>query len=291
LSTSAASKPSFANIGQAYHLALAGAAGALFGLYLYVELVSAQSVYVRDAFAGVAIGGAVGFFLNSSGPFRDGAWLKLARAATWGAIAGAIGGAAGLVLGEFVIGWFRGGLIGRAVSWAVLGLAIGISQGLAERSTQRLAYGVLGGTIGGAVGGFLFEALRLLFGNRYDLSQSLGIVILGAGLGIFLALVEQALRRAWVLVLSGRQEGRSYLLSRPKSALGLDERAEVGLFADPLIARRHAEIETTSRGYVLRNHAEAGRTLVNGKPVPLEVLLNDGDRITLGQTQILFRRR
>ena len=88
------------NARQAYDLALAGAAGALFGLYLYVELVHARygeavyalPVYLRDALAGVAIGGAVGFFLNASGPFRDGAWLKLARAAAWGAGAGAIGG-------------------------------------------------------------------------------------------------------------------------------------------------------------------------------------------------------
>ena len=38
-------------------------------------------------------------------------------------------------------------------------------------------------------------------------------MILGAGLGLFLALVEQALRRAWVQVLRGRQEGRIYLLA------------------------------------------------------------------------------
>ncbi len=280
-----------ANARQAYELAIAGAIGAVFGLYLYTELVQASSVYVRDAFAGVAIGGTLGFFLNGSGPLRDGAWLKLARAGTWGAIAGAAGGAAGLVLGEFVIGWFRGGLVGRAVSWAVLGMGIGISQGLAERSRQRLIYGILGGTIGGAVGGYLFEALRLMFGNRYDLSQGLGIVILGAGLGLFLALVEQALRKAWVYVLSGRQEGRSYLLSHKISNLGLDERAEVGLFADPLIARRHAEIESTSRGYILRNHAEGGQTRLNGQLISAEAVLKDGDRLTLGQTQILFRQR
>ena len=48
----------------------------------------------------------------------------------------------------------------------------------------------------------------MALGNRYEMSQALGIVILGGGLGLFLALVEQALRRAWVQVQSGRQEGR-----------------------------------------------------------------------------------
>src|SRR4051794_41949159 len=104
----------YVNVRQAYDLALAGALGAIFGLYLYVELVRADSVLVRDALAGVALGGTIGFFLNASGPFRDGAWLKLARAATWGALAGAAGGAAGLGLGEGGIGWVPGGGGGRS---------------------------------------------------------------------------------------------------------------------------------------------------------------------------------
>jgi hypothetical protein len=288
-----------ANVRQAFDLAIAGAAGALFGLYLYVETIHARygdavyamPVYFRDALAGVAIGGSVGFFLNAAGPFRDGAWLRLARSASWGALAGAIGGAIGLVFGEVVIGWFKGGLLGRAVSWSVLGLGIGVSQGLADRSRRRLIYGLLGGLLGGAVGGYLFEALRLAMGNRYDLSQGLGIVILGAGLGVALALVEQVLRRAWIVVLSGRQEGRTYLLDRPSSTLGLDERAEIGLFADPQIARRHGAIESTPRGYLLYDLDAQGRTRVNGSVVSGQTPLCNGDRIQLGQTLLVFRQR
>ncbi len=105
-----------ANLRQAYDLALAGSLGGLFGLYLYVELVHAESVYVRDALAGLLIGGSLGVFLNAYSPFRDGAWLKLARSVAWGAPAAALGGAIGLVAGEFVIGVMRGGLLGRALS-------------------------------------------------------------------------------------------------------------------------------------------------------------------------------
>ncbi len=71
--------PGWASLRQAYDLALAGAIGALLGLYLYVEVVQAESVYVRDALAGLLIGGSTGFFLSAWGPFRDGAWHKLAR--------------------------------------------------------------------------------------------------------------------------------------------------------------------------------------------------------------------
>ena len=293
MSTSTTPTPKLrsANFRQAYDLALAGAIGALCGLYLDVELVRADSVWVRDALAGLAIGGSIGFFLGASGPSRDGAWLKLAREATWGTLSGAVGGSVGLVVGEVMLGTFQGGLVGRAVSWAILGIGIGASQGLATRSRQRLALGLIGGTIGGSVGGFLFEAMRKGMGDRYDLGQGLGIVILGAGLGLSLALVEQALRRAWVQVVRGRQEGRSYLLASKNSTLGLDEHAEVGLFGDPLVARKHAEIIINGPDYVLKSLAPNGRTRVNGEVVSDSRTLLDGDRIELGDTLLLFHRR
>jgi hypothetical protein len=260
-------------------------------LYLYVETVQTDSVYLRDALAGLIIGGSIGFFINAWGPRRDGAWRKLARAVSWGTPAAAIGGAIGLVLGEVVIGAFRGGLMGRALSWSVLGLGIGLAQGLADRSRQRLVFGLIGGGLGGFVGGYCFEALRLALGNRYDLSQALGIVILGSGLGLFLALVEQALRRAWVQILSGRQEGRIYLLAHQRCRLGLDERAEVGIFGDPAVARQHAEIEATPQGYEFHHLASQGSSKLNGKPVSGAEPLHDGDRLQLGQTMLVFRQR
>jgi hypothetical protein len=280
-----------ANLRQAYDLALTGALGALFGLYLYVECVQAESVYVRDTLAGLLIGGSLGVFLNAYGPLRDGAWLKLFRAVTLGAPAAALGGAIGLVAGEAVIGVFQGGLMGRAFSWSVLGLGIGIGQGIADRSRDRLVYGLIGGGLGGFIGGFLFEWLRVALGNRQSLGQALGMVVLGAGLGLCLALVEQALRRAWVQVLNGRQEGRIYLLSHPKCRMGLDERAEVGIFGDALVSRRHAEMESTAGRYVLRDLAGAGTTRVNGEAITAERTLIDGDRIELGRTLLVFRQR
>ncbi len=286
-----------ANIRQAYDLAVTGGLGALFGLYLYVEMVQAESVYVRDALAGLLIGGSLGFFLNAYGPVRDGAWQKLARSVAWGAPAAALGGAIGLVAGEVIIGLLRGGLLGRALSWAVLGLGIGLGQGLADRSRDRLIYGLAGGGLGGLLGGFLFESLGAALRNRPDASgtvgvaQAVAIVILGAGLGLCLALVEQVLRRAWIQVTNGRQEGRIYLLSHPRCRLGLDERAEIGIFGDPSVARRHAEIESTSRGYVLHHLAAPGTTRVNGAPVTTTQILNDGDRIELGRILLVFRQR
>ena len=290
-----------ANVRQAYDLALAGAIGGVLGLYLYTELAGTTTElaqadrlwWARDLLAGVAIGGAVGYCLNVIGPLRDGAVLKLVHASAWGAFAGAVGGAVGLIVGEAVLGGLKGGLAGRALSWAVLGVGIGVSQGIAERSRQRLVFGVLGGGLGGLGGGFLFEWFRAGFRTGYDprVAQGWGIVILGAGLGLGLALVEQALRRAWVQVLQGRQEGRTYLLGAGRSRIGLDEHAEVGLFGDREVARQHAAIEATGSGYVLHNFDGKGRTKVNGQPVAGPHRLRDGDRIELGRTLLVFRQR
>lgn len=280
-----------ANLRQAYDLALMGAMGALVGLYLYVESVQAGSVYVRDLLAGLLIGGSLGVFLNAYGPLRDGSRLKLMRAIALGATASALGGAAGLVAGEVVIGLLRGGLMGRAMSWAVLGLGIGLGQGLADRSRDRLVLGLIGGGLGGFLGGFLFEWLRVALGERHDLGQAAGIVTLGAGLGLCLALVEQALRRAWVQVLNGRQEGRVFLLSHARSRMGLDERAEVGLFGDSSVLRQHAAIESTPEGFRLVNLGPPAATRVNGKAVHAAEPIKDGDRIELGRTVLVFRQR
>jgi hypothetical protein len=185
----------------------------------------------------------------------------------------------------------QGGLLGRALSWAVLGLGIGLGQGIADRSRDRLVFGLVGGGLGGFLGGFLFEWLRVAMGDRLDVGQAVGIVTMGAGLGLCLALVEQAMRRAWVQVLNGRQEGRIYLLSHPRCRMGLDERAEVGLFGDPSVARRHAEIASHAGGYVLHDLAGAGTTRVNGDAVSGARPLRDGDRIELGRIHLIFRQR
>ncbi len=129
-------------------------------------------------------------------------------------------------------------------------------------------------------------------GNRYDLGQGLGIVMLGAGLGLSLALVEQALRRAWVQVLRGRQEGRAYLLGLED----LGPRARRAGRGRPLRRpdRRPSARRDRRRRPRLsssRSLAPPGRTKVNGEVVTGPRTLLDGDRIELGQTLLLFRRR
>ena len=105
------------------------------------------------------------------------------------------------------------------------------------------------------------------------------------------ASVEQALRRVWVQVLNGRQEGRSYSLGRGVSSFGLNEHATVGLFGDPSVARSHAEIEISTSGVTLKNLDVDGRTKRNGQPMAGSSPLQDGDTFELGGTRLIFRNR
>jgi hypothetical protein len=277
---------------QVVDLALGGGLGAIVGLYWYVELVRVDSLWVRNGLAGLCLGGCLGAFLNGVGSWRERAWLRLARGVVLGFLAGAAGGAIGLVLGEWILGGFRGGLLGRGVAWGILGLVIGSSQAVVQPSRERLFMGILGGGMGGFLGGVVFELLREAGGGaRYDLSQALGIVCLGGGLGLSLGLAERALREAWLVVGNGRQEGREYLLAGQRSVIGLDEHVEIGLFGDLTVERRHAAIERAGAGHQLHVLATRQPTRVNGELVKAARTLEDGDRIELGRTVVWYRKR
>ncbi len=152
-------------------------------------------------------------------------------------------------------------------------------------------YGLIGGGLGGFVGGFLFEWLRVALADRLDMSQALGIVILGAGLGLCSGAGRAGVAPGVGSGAERRQEGRIYLLAQRRCRLGLDERAEIGIFGDPAVARQHAEIEATPGGYFLHHLAAQSATRVNGTPVAKHQSLKDGDRIELGHTLLIFRQR
>ena len=91
--------------------------------------------------------------------------------------------------------------------------------------------------------------------------------------------------------MDARKAASTSWLVRDAASVSMDC-AEIGIFGDAAVARQHAEIESTPSGYVLHQLAPKASTRVNGKPVAgHEPFLNDGDRIELGQTLLVFRQR
>lgn len=258
---------------------------------------------------GAIIGGTIGFLVVSVDAIRDGALIRFARLGSYGFVLGAIGGALGMYIGDRVnralieeLGdrWYMAMLV-RGVGWTLLGVAIGMSEGIAARSLGRFSYGTIGGAIGGFVGGCLFmlfyqaglpQAGATGPSSAYIWSQALGLVILGASIGSLSALVQAVFQPACVRVLRGWQEGREYPLEKPASLLGREEHADIALFRDMKVEKKHAYIKRVGERYVLvNNSAPPEWTRVNEAPVSQAQDLNDGDRIQLGNVILRFHLR
>lgn len=270
------------------------------------------------AMLGVAIGAVEGAAVGSS--------QKLLRGVIAGAVIGAIGGVFGVMFGGQV---FRIALFGhdpdmlhethnildythvvlaRALGWTFLGAFPGLAAGAATLSPKRAVHGLVGGLIGGFLGGFAFDLVADTIGQptvgavafsqnqtgRIEIgmpSRVIGFTLIGLFTGFFIGLVEALFRQAWVRVLAGRNEGKDYIISKPLTVLGRDERADVPLFGDVNLAPQHAAIMMENGRHVLHDGGTSMGSIVNGQLVRQPLLLKDGDMIQLGQMRILFREK
>jgi hypothetical protein len=301
-------------VSRLYFNAVFGALGGLLGWMLFgvfgernpgsqTALLLLSYEDLNLLLGGAIIGGVIGYFVVSVEALRDLSLVRFARLASYGVLLGALGGAAGMLVGDKVNYAFIGvmgdslavRLLARGLGWSLLGMAVGMSEGFAARSLGKFSYGTLGGAIGGFIGGVLFEwfnsEARLQLGTDY-LSQALGLVILGACIGSLSALVQAAFQPASVRVLRGWQEGREYPLDKPASLLGREEHADIALFRDMKVEKRHAYIRRVQERYTLVNNgAPAEQTRVNDQSVTQSVELADGDRIQLGNVVLRFQLR
>jgi hypothetical protein len=300
--------------GRIYFNAVFGGLGGLLGWMLFGifgdKAAPTERLTSQLALGGALIGASIGYLLVGADALRDRSALRFFRLGTYGVVLGAAGGALGMVIGDQVlyllVGWIGSGkpgepltllgaMLARGLGWALLGVAIGVSEGLAARSLGKLSYGMVGGALGGFVGGALFGlAVELTRGRDVQgpLWGALGLVILGAMIGSLSALVQAAFEPASVRVVRGWQEGREYALARADNLLGRDEHADVALFRDMKVEKRHAVIRRTGKQYVLMNQdAPAAQTRVNGDPVSEARDLKDGDRIELGGVVLRFQLR
>jgi pSer/pThr/pTyr-binding forkhead associated (FHA) protein len=251
--------------------------------------------------SGLLIGAMIGLATGLS----LGTGKHVLRAVALGAGVGAIGGWVGVTIGQIIFGVLGAtipiaGLIGgRILGWSAFGALIGLSEGLIARSPKRMRNGLLGGAIGGALGGALFDFLAFTIGSVFGFalraegeagapSRAVGLTLIGAGIGLFIGLLEWLTRAAWVRVLYGRNEGKDYPIDRDGAYLGRDELADVPLRGDPQVAPRHAEIRMDGGGYVLVPLAPMA---VNGQPVSAPVELRDGDLLQIGSFQVQFQLR
>jgi len=186
-------------------------------------------------------------------------------------------------------------LIGRGSGWALIGAFIGVSPGVAVGSVKKMINGAVGGLIGGGVGGSVFEVLVWM--NRGGIAnfpppmiRFISFAITGVAIGLFIGLVEELTKVAWLVKLVGRNEGKEYVIFKPETILGRSEEADIPVFTDPDVAERHARVVVQGKRHTLEDLGSFAGTRVNNQSVS-KVVLRDGDMIEIGKTRFIFKDR
>jgi len=292
-------------LSKMYFNAVFGALGGLLGWMLF-GILGEKVPWSDDLNAilgGAVIGGSIGYFVVGVEAIRDQSLVRFARLASYGVLIAMVGGAIGMYVGDRiqeVLVWFIGDyllltMFARGLGWSLLGIAIGGSEGIAARSLGKFSYGTIGGLMGGFIGGVLFQLFYFI--ARQTLSttyfwSALGLVILGACIGSLSALVQTVFQPANLKVMRGWQEGREYALDKTMSLIGRDEHADIALFRDMKIEKKHCYVKNVNGRYVLVNNgAPPEFTRVNDEQVPDQRELHDGDRIQLGSVILRFQLR
>lgn len=280
---------------RAYYYAILGAIGALIGWRISDTLgfIRGANVYVSDLILGGIIGLCIGLLIGASEGLLAQSWFRALRA---GVLAGGIGlvaGAIGLPIGEFIFQITGGEFIGRVLGWALFGLLIGLSE--SYTGGTQMWKGAVGGVIGGAIGGAILVALQSGLGTT-EFGKMLGLIVLGAAVGAFIALIVVILSRAWIEVKSGKLKGNEFILDKfmpahgPAAIIGSNDfKADIAL-PDPDMAPQHARLKGAGTHFVIEDMSVGKGTFVNGRKVEMTRLTNNAV-IKLGNTELVYHER
>ena len=269
-------------------------------------------LFAHQALMGIIFGVFVGAAIGIVNGMSAGSGKLIQRYAAWGILVGAMGGLLGLFFGQLLFGSlykdpresltfsamgpliFIWDVVIRALGWSLIGFFLGLVQGLPIGSKKAAWHGAVGGLIGGLLGGTLFEIVPYVLPpgtkNPSVVSRGISMVVTGASIGFFIGLVEALLKQAWIRVVQGRNEGKEYVISKPRTTIGRDELSDVGLFGDRDISPLHAVIEMHNGRHTIKDAGGSIGTAVNGQKV-VEHSLRDGDRIQVGSMRLEFHEK
>ncbi len=279
---------------RAYYYALLGALGGLIGWQVSDQLGLSFTPYLflNEVIVGALIGLCVGVLIGATEGVVTLSPMRALRASLFSGPLGLAAGAVGLPLSELVFQIMGGEMFGRALGWGLFGLLIGVAEGLTGKT--QLWKGALGGFIGGVLGGTLLEGARRWLGDPV-LGKAAGLVLLGAAVGAFIALISVLLSRAWLEVTSGKLKGSEFILDKflnprgPSAIIGSDAlKADIAL-PDPDIMPQHALLSGAGTHFNLKDLSLSG-TYVNNRKVEL-TSLSDRQKIRLGNTELVYHEK
>jgi FHA domain-containing protein len=303
-----------------FYLSLASGLGAFCGWAIMEQFFEEQALRHRVGGTQLVVAlllfptvvGMVGLFLGAA----EGLMCRnISRAAICGLVGMAVGFVGGLVatiiagiiygvMGALVIAFWKnpqpgklpGGfalllqIMSRGMAWAIAGIPAGLGQGIALRERRVIINGLLGGVLGGLLGGLLFDPLFLLLDSPDSawVSRAVGFTTIGLMVGLFVGLVEQWTKTAWLLMRAGPLAGKQFIIYRSPTVLGSSPKADIYLFKDAAIEPRHALLHNRGGRFEIEDLGTPDGTYVNGIPVQKKHVLQSGDKIVLGKTVLEF---
>ena len=93
-----------------------------------------------------------------------------------------------------------------------------------------------------------------------------------------------------LVVTRGPNSGSRYALDEPLVTAG--RHPDSVIFLDDItVSRRHAEVERTATGYVVRDAGSLNGTYLNAERIDDEVVLHQGDELQVGKFRLVFFER
>lgn len=277
-----------------YYYGVLGAIGGVLGWQAsnLLGLSFAGNVYLSEILVGALIGFCIGLLIGlAEGLVARNLMLAL-RGGLFSGVLGLIGGGVGLPLAEILFQALGGQFWARALGWGFFGLLIGLAASATGGS--QIWKGALGGVLGGALGGLLLEAARVWLDDPL-LGKAAGLLLLGASVGTFIAMIVFLLSRAWLEVTSGKLKGTEFILDKfmraegPSAFIGSDALKADIVLPDPDVAPQHAMLKGAGTHFNVKDMSLSG-TFVNNQRIE-QAVLRDRQTIRVGNTQLLYHEK
>ena len=282
---------------RTYYYAILGAIGGLIGWQIsdLLGLSFTPNLFLSEAVVGALIGLSVGLLIGATEGVVTLNPRRAIRAGLFSGPLGLIAGAIGLPLGEGLFQLAGAEVLGRALGWGVFGLLLGVAEGLTGKT--QMWKGALGGLLGGLLGGALLEGARQwpLLGSDPLVGKAAGLVLLGASVGAFIALIAVLLSRAWLEVASGKLKGAEFILDKfmspngPSAIIGSDALKADIVLPDPDIAPQHAMLIGAGTHFNLKDMSLNG-TYVNNHKIEMAAIA-DRQKIRVGSTELVYHEK
>ncbi len=183
----------------------------------------------------------------------------------------------------------------RAIAWTIVGAGMGVGPGVALKSKKLLLNGIVGGLLGGFLGGLLFDPIgfsltKLGISDSGGASRMIGFCTIGMMVGVFIGLIENLTKDAWLIMKTGPLRGKQFVVYHNPTIIGSSPKCDVYIFKDPAVEPHHAELRQLGSKFEILDKGSPQGVFVNSQRVTKKIL-EKGDIIVIGESLLEFQQK